>query len=81
MQWSFRWLASEMNTVAWSRARYSCATSPEAVSTASVEAAPNVSKAYVRVEIEAGGTGVCYDGDSGLGFCTGTGNTQICKLH
>ena len=42
---------------------------------------PNVSKAYVRVEIEAGGTGVCYDGDSGLGFCTGTGNTQICKLH
>jgi hypothetical protein len=42
---------------------------------------PNVSKAYVRVEIESGGVGVCYEGDSGLGFCTGAGNTQTCTYH
>ena len=42
---------------------------------------PNVSKAYVRVEIESGGVGVCYEGDSGLGVCTGAGNTQVCKYH
>lgn len=42
---------------------------------------PNVSKAYVRVEIESGGVGVCYEGDSGLGVCVGGGNTQICRLN
>ncbi len=41
----------------------------------------NVSKAYVRVEIESGGVGVCYEGDSGLGVCTTSGNTQICRYH
>ena len=41
----------------------------------------NASKAYVRVEIESGGVGVCYEGDSGFGVCTGAGNTQTCILH
>lgn len=40
--------------------------------------AAGVDNAHVLVEIEAGGTGICYDGDTGA--CTGTGNTQTCKV-
>jgi hypothetical protein len=38
---------------------------------------PNVDNAYVLVEIEQSGVGVCYDGVTTP--CTGSGNTQTCK--
>jgi hypothetical protein len=38
---------------------------------------PGVDTAYVMVEIEQAGVGVCYDGTTAP--CTGTGNTQKCK--
>lgn len=34
--------------------------------------------AHVLVEIESGGTGICYDG--GTAPCTTAGNTQTCKV-
>lgn len=40
---------------------------------------PNVDSAHVLVEIESGGTGICYDG--GTAPCTGSGNTQTCKVQ
>ena len=38
---------------------------------------PNVDAAYVMVEIEQAGVGICYDGVTTP--CTGSGNTQTCK--
>ena len=38
----------------------------------------NVDNVHVMVEIEAVGVGICYDGITAP--CTGTGNTQTCKV-
>src|SRR5262249_21696611 len=39
---------------------------------------PGTDNVHVLVEVENGGTGFCYDGTTSV--CTGTGNTQVCRV-